>query len=309
MNPDANAIYRRFIGKAKIRHLNLLIQLHDLGNMKRAAEALGLSQPAVSLAVSELEKLLGVQLFLRHARGVEPTPVAADLIPIARRIMAAMGDGVEVVSNAINENSGYIRISATPAAISGILHRHIGSFARKFQSTHIEITEVAGANPLEAISNEVCDILMLREPMMVPESWEFIKVLDDDLIVVCGSQNLLSQQRNISRDDFRNHEWLLTRRGSIARNAFEELAEEAQIPSVNRCGLVMHVPVLTLKLLVQGNYLSLIPRSVAIPWINEGLVVELDSPATKRLMPLGLLWNPTTANRVVRKFVEGIRKI
>ena len=71
----------------------------------------------------------------------------------------------------------------------------------------------------------------------------------------------------------------------------------------------MHVPVLTLKLLVQGNYLSLIPRSVAIPWINEGLVVELDGPATKRLMPLGLLWNPTTANRVVRKFVEGIRKI
>jgi len=308
MNPDANTIYRRFTGKAKIRHLNLLIQLHDLGNMKRAAEALGLSQPAVSLAVSELEKLLGVQLFLRHARGVKPTPVAVDLIPIARRIMAAMGDGVEVVSNAINENAGYIRISATPAAISGILHQNVEYLARKFPLAHIEITEIGVANPLEAISNEVCDILMLREPTTVPESWEFLELLDDELVVVCGLQNSLSKQRNLSVEDYRNHEWLLTRRGSIARNAFEELAEAAQIPSENRCGLVMHVPVLTLKLLAQENYLSLIPRSVALPWINEGMVVELYGPATKRLKPLGLLWNPTTANRVVRKLVEVIRK-
>lgn len=309
MNPDANAIYRRFTGKAKIRHLNLLIQLNDLGNMKRAAEALGLSQPAVSLAVSELEKLLGVQLFLRHARGVEPTSVAVDLIPIARRIMAAMGDGVEVVSNAINENAGYIRISATPAAISGILHRNVESLARKFPLSHIEITEIGVANPLEAIANEVCDILMLREPTTIPESWEFVEVIDDELVVVCGSQNPLSTQRNISRDDYRNHEWLLARRGSIARNAFEELAEDVGIPSANRCGLVTHVPVLTLKLLQQVNYLSLIPRSVALPWINAGMVVELYGPANKSLKPLGLLWNPTTANQVVRKLVEGIRKI
>lgn len=306
MNPDANVIYRRFAGKAKFRHLSLLIQLHDLGNMKRAAEALGLSQPAVSLAVSELEKLLGVQLFLRHARGVEPTAVAVELVPIARRIMAAMGDGVEVVSNALNENAGYIRIAATPAAISGILHPHVETLAKNFPSAHIEITEISAANPLEAISNEACDILALRQPTTVAESWEFEEVRDDAMVVVCGAQNPLAKQKSISREDFKRHQWLVARRGSLARNQFEELAEEMQIPPANRCGLVTHVPVLTRELLVRDNYVSLIPRSVALPWIKVGMVVELESPATKGLQPLGLLWNPSTASRVVRKLVGRI---
>ena len=106
MNPDADVIYRRLLSKAKFRHLSLLIQLNDLRNMKRAAESMNLSQPAVSLAVSELEKLLGVTLFLRHARGVEPTQAATELVPVARRIMAALGDGSEIVSSVLNETQG-----------------------------------------------------------------------------------------------------------------------------------------------------------------------------------------------------------
>lgn len=306
MNPDADSIFRRFAGKAKFRHVSLLIQLHDLRNMKRAAEALGLSQPAVSLAVSELEKLLGVQLFLRHARGVEPTQVATDLVPVARRILIALGDGAEIVSNVVNESAGFVRIAGTPAAISAILHPIARDFARKFPAVHMEITEISAANPLEPISDGRCDILGLRQQATLPEDWQFAEVLPDALVVICGAKNPLAEQGKASLGDLRACRWLVTRRGSVARNRFEDLAEEIALPDANRCGIVTHVPMLTLELLSREDYVTLIPRSVAMPWLHDGLVAEVASPATTRLAPLGVLWQPDTASNVTRKLITSL---
>lgn len=304
MNPDADAIFRRFAGKAKFRHLSLLIQLHDLGNMKRAAEVLGLSQPAVSLAVSELEKLLGVTLFLRHARGVEPTQIATDLVPVARRILAALGDGAEIVSNALSDKAGYVRIAATPAATSALLHPRIGHLAHKYPSLHLDIAEINAANPFESIADGRCDFLCLRKPQVTPEDWTFVEVMTDALVVICGAGHPLAQNGPASPEDLRKARWLVTRRGSVARDRFEDLAEEIGLPAALRSGVVTHVPSLTLELLTQHDFLALIPRSVALPWIANGWVAELDSLGTTRLGPLGFLWQPDKANRVIRKLAS-----
>lgn len=308
MNPDADAIYRRFAGKAKFRHLSLLIQLHDLRNMKRAAEALGLSQPAVSLAVSELEKLLGVTLFLRHARGVEPTQTATDLVPVARRILAALGDGAEVVSNSLNDTAGFVRIAATPAATSALLQPRIGHLARKYPSVHLDISEINAANPFEAIANGSCDFLCLRKPQVTPEEWTFVEVVSDALVVVCGAGHALAKHGPATTEDLRNAHWLITRRGSVARNRFEDLAEEIGLPTNHRSGVVTHVPSLTLELLTRHDYLALIPRSVALPWIANGWVAEVDSPAMTRLEQLGFAWQPDKANHIIRKLAGELSK-
>ena len=304
MNPDADAIYRRFAGKAKFRHLSLLIQLHELRNMKRAAEALNLSQPAVSLAVSELEKLLGVTLFLRHARGVEPTQIATDLVPVARRILAALGDGAEIVSNALSDTAGFVRIAATPAAVSALLHPRIGHLARKYPSVHLDISEINAANPFESIAHGNCDMLCLSQPHVIPEDWTFVEVLSDALVVICGAGHALAARGTVSTDDLKAAQWLVTRRSSVARDRLEDLAEDIGLPDTHRSGVVTHVPSLTLELLTRHDYLALIPRSVALPWIANGWVAELDTPATTRLNPLGFLWQPEKANRLIRKLAN-----
>lgn len=307
MHPNANSVFHRFATKAKFRHLSLLIHLHELGNMKRAAEAMNLSQPAISLAVSELEKLLGVQLFLRHARGVEPTPVATELLPVARRVMAALGDGAEIISNAVSESAGFVRIAATPAAESAMLHPVVRRFAQRFPKVHVEISEISAANPFEVLSDGACDILCLRKPEVTPETWQFEEVLSDALVVVCGAQNPLAKQGTATVEELRECHWILTRRGSVARNRFEDFAEEMQLPPENRCGIITHVPMLTQELLVKGKYLTLVPRSVAMPWITDGLAVELNTPATTKLLPLGFLWKSDDARRVTKMLASELR--
>ena len=59
--------------RLKSRHIPLLVALGDTGNLNRAAEGLGISQPAISKLLKELEDGLEVALFERPARGVVPT--------------------------------------------------------------------------------------------------------------------------------------------------------------------------------------------------------------------------------------------
>ena len=63
-----------------------------------AAEALGVSQPAVAEQVQRLERTIGQSLFARQARGVRPTRVGLDLEPHARRVLGAVGAAVAAVS-------------------------------------------------------------------------------------------------------------------------------------------------------------------------------------------------------------------
>ncbi|MEZ5649779.1 MAG: LysR family transcriptional regulator [Burkholderiaceae bacterium] len=306
MNPESEVLFNRFTAKAKFRHMLILIRLIELGSMKRAADAIGVSQPAMSLMISELEKLLGVPLFLRHARGVEPTRIAQELVPVARRVIAALGDGAEILASLIQQGDGYVRVAATPAAVGGLLHPFLAGFARRFPRIHVDVNETTLANPLDLITDDACDILCSREPSVVPEGWTFHACRTDSLIVICGVDNPLAAQAQVTLADLGRQRWLLTRTGSVARRHFESLAREADWPPGLRGGVITHTPALTLELLNDGGYVTLIPHSVALPWIHAGRAKAVPSPASQRLPDLGFLRQATGGSRASAVFAEAL---
>lgn len=68
MPPSANTLLNRFVVKAKFRHMQVLIKLAEVGSMRKTADAVNMTQPAISQLVQELEKLLETDLFFRHAK-------------------------------------------------------------------------------------------------------------------------------------------------------------------------------------------------------------------------------------------------
>ena len=77
--------------RLKTRHLLLLLHLYEQRSVVRAAEAANMTQPAASKLLAEMEDMLGVQLFERHARGVEPTWYGQVLIRRARSALSEIG--------------------------------------------------------------------------------------------------------------------------------------------------------------------------------------------------------------------------
>ena len=132
---------------------------------------------------------------------------------------------------------------------------------------------------------------------------------DDELVVVCGTQNPLAAAGHADKEVLRQASWLMTRRGSIARDIFDDIAEDIQLPDEQRRGVVTHVPMLTLAMLTRTDSLAFLPKSVTIPWQNLGLVKVLDTPATTRLRPLGILLNEANKSRVVRKVARELMRV
>ena len=141
---NAQTLLTRLTTRARLRHMQALVKLDDLRSMTRAAQAMGMTQPAMTQLVAEMEQLLETTLFLRHSRGVDPTPVAQDLMPVARRILAAMEEGAEAVATRIRRDSGPIRVAATVAAVGALLNRLLPELSRAQPTLQLMVETVMG---------------------------------------------------------------------------------------------------------------------------------------------------------------------
>ena len=302
MPPSANTLLNRFVVKAKFRHMQVLVKLAEVGSMRRAAMAVNMTQPAISQLVQELEKLLEIDLFFRHAKGVEPTDATKELLPIAHRILGALEDGAENIANRLQQQSGVVRVSASPAALGGMVYGKLDGFAEKYPDIQVHINQMKDTDPLEGIVDQSADIVCTRQPSVVPEGWSFEHCVEDKLIAVCGQSHKLAGESNISPEELGHAKWLQNRVGSVTRERFEEMAQRYAWPLECRCQLIMHIPELTKEMLSTGKYLALLPKSVAVPWLNSGDIFELDAPANAPLRPLGFLWAKKGAGAATTAF-------
>ncbi len=308
MPPSADTLLNRFTVKAKFRHMQVLVKLVEIGSMRRAAEAVNMTQPAISQLVSELEKLLETELFFRHAKGVEPTEAAKELLPVAHRILAALEDGAENIANRLQRQSGVVRVSSSAAALGGMIQGTLDRFTMRHPDIQVQILHMNDADPLGGIVEQSVDVVCTRQPSVLPEGWMFERCADDELIAVCGSNHPFASRQSIATDELGKAKWLMNRVGSVARQRFEDMVSKHEWPLTARCQMIMHIPELTKEMLSTGKYLAILPRSVALPWLAAGDVVELRTEVNASLPPLGVLWSPEEAGPAIKSFVAHLRK-
>src|SRR5882724_12180861 len=107
--------------RLKLRDLDILTALIDTGSMGKAARRLNVSQPAVTKAIAELERALGLRLVDRSRRGVTPTPYG---LALAKRSVAIFNDlrlGIHEIDFLADPTKGEIRIGSTEPIAAAIL--------------------------------------------------------------------------------------------------------------------------------------------------------------------------------------------
>lgn len=307
MPPSASSLLNRFTLRAKFRHMQILLTLAELGSMRKAATHLNMTQPAISQMVAELERLVENDLFLRHARGVSLTPAGAELIVPAKKILQTLSEAAESVANEIQQKGGVVRISASPAALGAMLHGRLDAFADQYPTTQLQISQMNDENPLREAQNNAFDIICLREPTVAPEGWVFVPCASDQLTVVCHGSHLLAALKEAHNHNLSEAVWLTHRTGSLVQNRLEASATKNAWPALNLCHINSHIPALTKDILASGKYAALVPRSAMKPWIESRDLIEVHSPLSEPLAPLGFLWQPDQAHDGVRRVVTFLR--
>ena len=130
-----------------LKILRIFVAAAETGSTTLAASSLGLSQPSVSLAVAELEKVLGLQLFVRHhARGVSLTAAGTDVLREARKLIVQVNE-LEVMASALgNDLRGPLKIGCLPYLVPRYLPSIIAGFSKEHPD--IELTFVEGDQEL-----------------------------------------------------------------------------------------------------------------------------------------------------------------
>lgn len=101
-----------------VSQLKTVVHVAELGSLSKAADRLGIAQPALSRQVRQLEKELGAHLFDRHGRGMVPTRVGRDVLDCAARVMAELDAIRDCASKEASSLRGVVTIGMTPTVAS-----------------------------------------------------------------------------------------------------------------------------------------------------------------------------------------------
>ena len=115
-----------------LRHIRYLKAVADHGSFTRAAEALHVSQPALSQQIRELEERLGVQLLDRSGRRIRPTDHGAAYLAYARRALEELEEGARAVRDVEDLSAGSIRLGVTPSVAAYL----IGPLLQRFRARY-----------------------------------------------------------------------------------------------------------------------------------------------------------------------------
>lgn len=119
-----------------LRHIRYLKAVADHGSFTRAAQALHVSQPALSQQIKELEDRLGAQLLDRSGRHVRPTDLGSAYLDRARRALHELDEGARAIRDVEDLSVGSLRLGVTPSIASYLIE----PLSQRFWARHPNIT-------------------------------------------------------------------------------------------------------------------------------------------------------------------------
>lgn len=299
----ASVLLNRLVAKARFRHLQVLVRLAELGSVQRTAQSVGMTQPAVTHILADLESLLETALFQRHARGVRPTPTCTDLLPMARQILAGLEASAEAVSNRQQQGQGVVRLVASGATVNGLLAPAIAAFNIDHPEIQVHLREAEITTALAWLAAGEVDLVGCRRPAITPQGWEFHALRDDEFVVLCGPQHPMADKRRVSWKTMASETWLPAPVGTAARTRLDELAARWNTP-LRTCEVITRVPVVTAHLLQTQRLLTLVPASSLRPLIEAGQLAVLRLPEPLPFDPLGMLLPIESAGPATRQLAN-----
>jgi DNA-binding transcriptional LysR family regulator len=256
------------------------------GSLSKAAGLLNITQPALSRRITEAEQRLGVILFERLPRGVQPTPACLAFLRHAEIALASIDEGVEAARNAGTHEPKKLAIGAIEVLFDDRLLRPCRSFLVGSEGSSIEFRSYSWSKEIgnDLISGQLKIGLCYRKSSET--QLDAIWLSDDRMSVVCAASHPLAQQGRVTMEQLEAAQWI----GNPAAMdvAFSAFADDMRS---GRMQIWKTMPVGTIyaraQLAEAGFGLALIRRASILPNLRAGTLVELETPLTTT-MPIFL---------------------
>ncbi|MBA1258542.1 LysR family transcriptional regulator [Pseudomonas oryzihabitans] len=283
--PDAHTIHSRL----RLRQLRLVLALAEFGSLRRAADDIGMTQPAATKMLHEIESLLGVGLFERLPRGMRATAFGDTVIYYARMVFAELSGMREELVALESGNLGRVAVGAIPALASGLLTRTIATLKQSHPRLSMSIQVDTSDVLVQALLQDQLDVVLGRIPTGArAEELLFDSLGEEVLCVIAGAQNPLAQATHLTWGELQEHTWVLQQHPSPMRAIINQAFHDARVDIPG--SIVETTSIMTLlALLQQTDMLGVTPLSVVNDYPGRHLLAVLPIAFEPRLPPYGLI--------------------
>jgi DNA-binding transcriptional LysR family regulator len=287
-----------------IRELEAFRETLQSGSATRAADRLGISQPAVSRAIAQLESRIGVVLFRREDGRLRPT---ADALALSEELTSVFNGLANIQSFSTRKRptgGGRLRIAIPPSFGTAFVHQQIASFSERYPETAIYHELCTNAEAIRIISTGEADIGLTTSPIS-HEGVRYETLTDVDVVCIMPAGHRLSKQDVVHATDLDNEPFIAISRVHSSRHMLDRILEKAGVrpktiiettASISACDFV-----------AEGLGVAVINPFPVLDWYGDKIVARKFSPDFPYRVSIMITANPET-DWACRAFVGQLKR-
>lgn len=251
--------------RIKFRHLQTFLEVARQRSVGKAADALAITQPAVTRTMRELEDILGVSLLEKDGRGIRVSHFGEVFLKHAGESLAAVQRGMDSLAQALKSEGPPVRIGTLPTASATIMPDAVAEFLAI--GTGSQVTIVSGENRVLLNSLRLGELDLVVGRLAAPEymtGLSFEPLYSEEVAIIVSPNHPLLARRNFTLGALANYTVLMPTKNSVIR------------PFVDRLLLTNGIPDLpnTVETVSDSFGRAFVTRHNAIWFISRGVVAD-----------------------------------
>jgi len=253
------------------------------GNFSRAAEIIGLTQPAISTRIKLLEAQVGGALFERQGRIHRLTPLGEHFLPFARRILALREDSLQSINHFKQGIQGRVRIAAPTPFLMGYLVDTLIAFQKTYPQIDVQIRERNKTTIFDMLRDNTTTLGLVNAPILDPDCKHLAR-FQDEIIPVVGAKHWLARrvdEQLMMRDLFEFTIYRVSLYPQMTAFMDDMLAQVRQATGQAITALPM---LMALRMVRLGHGITFLPYNYVRNFIETGEILRLhieDVPALR----------------------------
>ena len=274
------------------RQLEYFVAVAERLSFRAAADACFVTQPGLSAQLKDLERLLGVQLFERSQRTVLLTPAGETLLPLARGILTASGEFVDLARSLTRPLSGTLRLGVIPTVAPYLLPKTLPALRQHYPQLQVRLHEDLTHRLLELLSHGRLDLLLVALEADLGNV-STLALATDPFVVAVPAQHRLAKRKRVTEADIAAEQVLLLDDGHCLR---DQALAVCHTSGASEVGDFRASSLNTLVQMVAGGIgITLLPRlslEVEAPQLSQIVILPFRKPEPSRT--IGLVWRTTS---------------
>ena len=211
-----------------LKQLRGFVAIAELGSFAEACEHLHLSQPALSIAIRNMEESVGGALLARSTRSVELTPEGEAFLPVAQRLLSDWHVAFDDLYRLFSLQRGKLTIAAMPSFASTSLPAVLADYRQRFPNINITVQDVVMEQVIRAVQLGRADLGISFEPDTL-ESLDFQPLFADRFIAVLPARHPLNERKRVTLRQLLGYTLVVLNRGSSTRHWTDQAIAQAGI--------------------------------------------------------------------------------